>query len=177
ESVETSMGLTPLEGLVMGTRSGDVDPAVIFHLQRVAGMSTDDIDALLNRRSGMLGLAGANDLRDIHDAIEAGDGDARLALDVYCHRLKHYIGAYYAILGTVDAIAFTAGVGENDDVVRELSLAGLDRLGITVDPDRNAGRKKADTVVSPDGAEVTVLVVPTNEELEIARQAVAVASA
>ncbi|MCL3859952.1 acetate kinase [Actinotalea sp. K2] len=172
-SVETSMGLTPLEGLVMGTRSGDIDPAVIFHLQRVAGMSTDEIDALLNRRSGMLGLAGASDMRDIHDAIAAGDQDARLALDVYCHRLKHYVGAYYAHLGRVDAVVFTAGAGENDDVVRELSLTGLERLGIQVDPVRNEGRKKTDTVISPDGAEVTVLVVPTNEELEIAREALA----
>ncbi|MBO1752277.1 acetate kinase [Actinotalea sp. BY-33] len=173
ESVETSMGLTPLEGLVMGTRSGDVDPAVIFHLQRVAGMSTDEIDTLLNRRSGMIGMAGVNDMRDVHDAVAAGDADARLALDVYCHRLKHYVGAYYAQLGHVDAVVFTAGVGENDDIVRELALAGLERLGIVVDPERNAGRKKTETVISPDGAEVTVLVVPTNEELEIAQQAVA----
>nr|WP_297430101.1 acetate kinase [uncultured Actinotalea sp.] len=173
-SVETSMGLTPLEGLVMGTRSGDIDPAVIFHLQRVAGMSTDDIDTLLNRRSGLLGLAGANDLRDVHRAIEAGDEDAALAFEVYCHRLRHYVGAYYAQLGRVDAIAFTAGVGENDEVVRLESLSGLERLGIVVDPERNAGRKTAETVVSPDDAEVAVLVIPTNEELEIAQQALAV---
>jgi acetate kinase len=173
-SVETSMGLTPLEGLVMGTRSGDLDPAVIFHLQRVGGMSTDDIDTLLNRRSGLLGLAGANDLRDIHAAIESGDDDAALALEVYCHRLRHYVGAYYAQLGRVDAVVFTAGVGENDDVVRLESLSGLERLGIVVDPERNEGRKKAETVISPDDAEVAVLVIPTNEELEIAQQAVAV---
>ncbi|EYR64693.1 acetate kinase [Actinotalea ferrariae CF5-4] len=173
-SVETSMGLTPLEGLVMGTRSGDLDPAVIFHLQRVAGMSTDEIDTLLNRRSGLLGLAGVNDLRDIHAAIEAGDDDAALALEVYCHRLRHYVGAYYAQLGRVDAVVFTAGVGENDDVVRLEALSGLERLGIVVDPERNEGRKKAETVISPDDAEVAVLVIPTNEELEIAQQAVAV---
>lgn len=172
-SVETSMGLTPLEGLVMGTRSGDIDPAVIFHLQRVAGMSTDDIDTLLNRRSGMLGLAGANDLRDIHDAVDAGDEDALLALKVYCHRLKHYIGAYHAILGRVDALTFTAGVGENDDIVRLRTLTGLDHLGMVVDPERNEGRKKAETVISADGSPVPIFVVPTNEELEIARQAVA----
>ncbi|MDT0166096.1 acetate kinase [Actinotalea sp. AC32] len=174
-SVETSMGLTPLEGLVMGTRSGDIDPAVIFHLQRVAGMSTDDIDTLLNRRSGLLGLAGVNDLRDLHAAIESGDDDAALALEVYCHRLRHYVGAYYAQLGRVDAVVFTAGVGENDDVVRLEALSGLERLGIIVDPERNEGRKKTETVISPDGAEVAVMVIPTNEELEIARQAVAVA--
>lgn len=176
-SVETSMGLTPLEGLVMGTRSGDVDPAVIFHLQRVAGMSTDDIDVLLNRRSGMLGMAGANDMRDVHDAVATGDPDARLALDVYCHRLKHYVGAYYALLGRVDAVVFTAGVGENDDVVRLQSLTGLERLGIAVDPARNAGRVKTETVVSPEGSEVAVLVIPTNEELEIARQALTLVTA
>jgi len=173
ESVETSMGLTPLEGLVMGTRSGDIDPAVIFHLQRVAGMDTDDIDRLLNRRSGLIGLAGHNDLRDIHDAVAAGDPDAGLALDVYCHRLKHYIGAYYALLGRVDAIAFTAGVGENDDIVRLQTLTGLEHLGMVIDPERNEGRKKSECVISADGSPVTVFVVPTNEELEIARQAVA----
>ena len=172
-SVETSMGLTPLEGLVMGTRSGDIDPAVVFHLQRVAQMSTDDIDVLLNRRSGMLGMAGANDMRDVHDAVAAGDPDARLALDVYCHRLKHYVGAYYALLGRVDAVVFTAGVGENDDIVRLQSMTGLERLGIAVDPDRNAGRIKTETWISPDDSEVAVLVIPTNEELEIARQALA----
>lgn len=172
-SVETSMGLTPLEGLVMGTRSGDIDPAVVFHLQRVAGMSTDEIDVLLNRRSGMLGLCGRTDMRDVHAADEAGDEAAHLALEVYYHRLKGYVGAYYAQLGHVDAIAFTAGIGENDAEVRAHALAGLERLGIAVDPERNAVRPKVPTVISPDGAEVTVLVVPTNEELEIARQAVA----
>jgi acetate kinase len=176
-SVETSMGLTPLEGLVMGTRSGDIDPAVIFHLQRVAGMNTDDIDTLLNRRSGLLGMAGVNDLRDIHVAIEAGDADALLALKVYCHRLKHYIGAYHALLGRVDAITFTAGVGENDDVVRLRTLTGLEHLGIIVDAERNEGRKKSECVISAEGSPITVFVVPTNEELEIARQAVALVGA
>lgn len=173
-SVETSMGLTPLEGLVMGTRPGDVDPGVLLHLQRVAGMSTQDVDTLLNRRSGLLGLTGVNDLRDVHAAIAAGDEDAALGLEVYCHRLRHYVGAYYAQLGRVDAVVFTAGVGENDDVVRLETLSGLERLGIEVDPDRNASRKTEETLISPDAAEVAVLVIPTNEELEIARQAVEV---
>jgi len=173
KSVETSMGLTPLEGLVMGTRSGDIDPAVLFHLSRVAGMSTDELDDLLNRRSGMLGLSGYTDMRDVHDAVAAGDGNARTALEVYLHRIKGYVGNYYAQLGHVDAIAFTAGIGENDDIVRLGSLSGLERLGIRVDPARNAGRKKQITVISPDDSEVTVLVVPTNEELEIARQSLA----
>ncbi|NTW41669.1 MAG: acetate kinase [Cellulomonadaceae bacterium] len=171
-SVETSMGLTPLEGLVMGTRSGDIDPAVLFHLQRVAGMSTDELDDLLNRRSGMLGLSGSSDMRDVHDAVAAGDENSRTALEVYYHRIKSYVGSYYAHLGHVDAIAFTAGIGENDDIVRINALAGLERLGIQVDAQRNEGRIKTDTVISPDGAEVTVFVVPTNEELEIARQSV-----
>ena len=172
KSVETSMGLTPLEGLVMGTRSGDIDPAVVFHLQRVAGMSTDQSDDLLNRRSGMLGLSGSSDLRDVHAAVEAGDENALLALKVYCHRLQHYFGAYYDLLGRVDAIAFTAGVGENDEIVRLRALTGLEHLGIVVDPERNRGRKSSETVISADGSPITVFVVPTNEELEIAREAV-----
>jgi len=173
KSVETSMGLTPLEGLVMGTRSGDIDPAVLFHLSRVAGMSTDELDDLLNRRSGMLGLSGYTDMRDVHAAVATGDENARTALEVYFHRIKGYVGNYYAQLGQVDAIAFTAGIGENDDIVRLGSLSGLERLGIRVDPARNEGRKKQITVISPDDSEVTVLVVPTNEELEIARQSLA----
>ena len=177
KSVETSMGLTPLEGLVMGTRSGDIDPAVLFHLSRQAGMTTDELDDLLNRRSGMLGLCGHTDMRDLHDAVAAGDEVARTALEVYFHRIKGYVGNYYAQLGHVDAIAFTAGIGENDDVVRAGALAGLERLGISVDPERNAGRKKEPAVISPDGAEVTVMVVPTNEELEIARQSLETVSA
>jgi acetate kinase len=176
-SVETSMGLTPLEGLVMGTRSGDVDPAVTFHLGRVAGMSVDELDNLLNRRSGMLGLSGSSDLRDVHERVAAGDVDAKVALDVYCHRLKKYIGAYWAILGGVDAIAFTAGVGENDDIVRLQTLQGLEHMGIVVDPKRNEGRKKEETLISTDDSPVKVFVVPTNEELEIAREAVALVSA
>lgn len=172
-SVETSMGLTPLEGLVMGTRCGDIDPAVVFHLSRVAGMSTDEIDVLLNRRSGMLGLCGRTDMRDVHAAEQAGDEAARTALEVYYHRIKEYVGAYYAQLGHVDAIAFTAGIGENDSELREKSLAGLERLGIAVDPERNAGRSSEPKVISPEGSEVQVLVVPTNEELEIAREAIA----
>lgn len=175
--IDTSMGLTPLAGLVMGTRSGDIDPAVLFHLARVGGYTIDQLDELLNRRSGMLGLSGYTDMRDVHAAAEQGDDAVRTALDVYYHRIKGYVGSYYAQLGRVDAIAFTAGIGENDDIVRAGALAGLERLGIVVDPERNAGRKKQPTVISPDGADVTVLVIPTNEELEIARQSVAVAQA
>jgi acetate kinase len=173
ECIDTSMGLTPLEGLVMGTRSGDIDPAVLFHLARVGGYSIDQLDELLNRKSGMLGLSGYTDMRDVHDAVAAGDERVKTALDVYYHRIKGYVGKYYAELGHVDVITFTAGIGENDDIVRINALKDLERLGIQVDPERNAGRKKEPTVISPDGAEVTVLVIPTNEELEIARQSVA----
>ena len=171
--VETSMGLTPLEGLVMGTRSGDLDPALLLHLGRVAGMSLDDLDDLLNRRSGMLGMSGFSDMRDIDTAVAAGDEAAIAALAVYYHRIKGYVGNYYAQLGHVDAIAFTAGIGEHDDGVRLHSLAGLERLGIAVDPVLNAIRSDEPRIISPEGSEVTVFVVPTNEELEIARQAVA----
>ncbi|HEY0217824.1 MAG TPA: acetate kinase [Cellulomonas sp.] len=171
--IDTSMGLTPLAGLMMGTRSGDIDPAVLFHLARQGGYTVDQLDELLNRKSGMLGLSGYTDMRDVHDAAAAGDENVRTALDVYYHRIKSYVGSYYAQLGRLDVITFTAGIGENDDIVRINALAGLEALGIEIDPERNAGRKKQPTVISRDGSPVTVLVIPTNEELEIARQAVA----
>ncbi|MEU9608780.1 acetate kinase [Streptomyces sp. NPDC048057] len=168
--VDTSMGLTPLEGLVMGTRSGDVDPAVTFHLKRVAGMSTDEIDTLLNKKSGLVGLCGDNDMREIRRRIDEGDEQARLAFEIYVHRLKKYIGAYYAVLGRVDAIAFTAGVGENAAFVREAAVAGLEELGLAIDAELNAERSPRARIVSPVYARVAVAVVPTDEELEIARQ-------
>ncbi|MBB6419640.1 acetate kinase [Streptomyces sp. AK010] len=168
--VDTSMGLTPLEGLVMGTRSGDMDPAVIFHLMRVGGMSADEIDTLLNKKSGLIGLCGDNDMREIRRRVEEGDEQAELAFDIYIHRLKKYIGAYYAVLGRVDAVAFTAGVGENAAPVRAAALAGLEELGLTVDGERNAVRGEEARLISPEGARVAVAVVPTDEELEIATQ-------
>ncbi|MGW1883003.1 acetate kinase [Streptomyces sp. NPDC001970] len=168
--VDTSMGLTPLEGLVMGTRSGDIDPAVTFHLKRVAGMSEDDVDVLLNKKSGLVGLCGDNDMREIRRRIDEGDERARLAFEIYVHRLKKYIGAYYAVLGRVDAVAFTAGVGENAAPVREAAIAGLEELGLVVDADLNAVRSDEPRIVSPQGARVAVAVVPTDEELEIAQQ-------
>ncbi|TQK51781.1 acetate kinase [Streptomyces sp. SLBN-118] len=168
--VDTSMGLTPLEGLVMGTRSGDIDPAVTFHLKRVAGMSADDIDELLNKRSGLVGLCGDNDMREIRRRIDEGDERARLAFDIYIHRLKKYIGAYYAVLGRVDAIAFTAGVGENAAPVREAAVAGLEELGLALDAELNAARSDQARIISAPYARVAVAVVPTDEELEIARQ-------
>ncbi|WP_225634877.1 acetate kinase [Streptomyces solaniscabiei] len=168
--VDTSMGLTPLEGLVMGTRSGDLDPAVIFHLERVGGMSTDEIDTFLNKRSGLFGLCGDNDMREIRRRVDEGDERARLAFDIYIHRLKKYIGAYYAVLGRVDAVAFTAGVGENAAPVREAAVAGLEGLGLAVDADLNAVRGDAARLISPASARVAVAVVPTDEEMEIATQ-------
>jgi acetate kinase len=173
-SIDTSMGLTPLEGLVMGTRSGDVDPALVLHVHRTCNLSTEEIDAVLNSRSGMLALAGDNDMREVQRRVRAGDAAAELALDVYCYRVRKYVGAYLAALGGADAIVFTAGVGENDAVVRERSLAGLERLGIAVDPARNAA---GETIISPEGAAVTVMVIPTDEELEMATQAAAVVRA
>ncbi|MGW5635749.1 acetate kinase [Streptomyces sp. NPDC003832] len=168
--VETSMGLTPLEGLVMGTRSGDMDPAVIFHLMRVGGMSADEIDTLLNKKSGLIGLCGDNDMREIRRRIDEGDKEAQLAFDIYIHRLKKYIGAYYAVLGRVDAVAFTAGVGENASPVREAAVAGLEGLGLVVDGELNAVRGDEPRLISPEGSRVAVAVVPTDEELEIATQ-------
>ncbi len=169
-SVETSMGLTPLEGLVMGTRSGDLDPAVPAYLQRVAGLDAAEVEQALNRAGGLLGLAGTNDLRDLNKAAAAGDADAQLAHAVYCHRIRKYVGAYYAVLGRVDAVVFTAGVGENDARVRALSLDGLEGLGIEVDQVRNASAERGERSVSAPGTRVPVLVIPTDEEIEIARQ-------
>jgi acetate kinase len=176
--VETSMGLTPLEGLVMGTRTGDIDPAVVFHLSRNAGMSIDEIDDLFNKRSGMKGLVGENDFREVRRLADGDDAEAakaaRLALDVYEHRLRKYIGAYAAVLGRVDVLAFTAGVGENDADVRRETLDGLEGLGLAVDADRNAVRSPEPRIISPAWTSTLVMVVPTNEELAIARQCVEV---
>jgi acetate kinase len=169
-SVETSMGLTPLEGLVMGTRSGDIDPAVVFHLHRVGGYTIDDIDTLLNRNSGMRGLCGDNDMRTIAARSDAGDPDATQALDIYCHRIRKYIGAYAAILGRIDAIAFTGGIGEHSAAVRSAALNGLALFGATIDPDRNTAERRDARLISPEHSQVAVCVVPTDEELEIATQ-------
>ncbi|WP_349899599.1 acetate/propionate family kinase [Parafrigoribacterium soli] len=173
-SVETSMGMTPLEGLVMGTRSGDIDPAALIHLHRVAGFDFDQLDELLNRHSGLLGMTGTGDMRDVQAAAGRGDEAAELALAVYRHRLRRYIGAYIAQLRGLDALVFTAGVGENNVLLRRRTLAGLEFMGISVDPDRNELASKEARYISPDGSPVAVLVIPTNEELEIARQVAAV---
>jgi acetate kinase len=172
--VDTSMGLTPLGGLVMGTRSGDLDPGVVAHLHREGGLDLDAVDALLNKHSGMKGLAGSNDLREVHAKADAGDADAAEALEVFCYRIRCTVGAYAAALGGMDAVVFTAGIGENDADVRARVCAGLAGLGVALDGDRNAARSRAARTVSADGSAVAVLVVPTDEELEIAEQALAV---
>ncbi|WP_292975347.1 acetate kinase [Mycobacterium sp.] len=167
--VETSMGLTPLEGLVMGTRSGDIDPGIISYLHREAGMSVDDVGSMLNNRSGLLGLAGERDFRRLRAMIENGDSAAQLAYDVFVHRLRKYVGAYLAVLGRADAISFTAGVGENDAAVRLDVLRGLEGLGIELDEQRNSQHASGARRISADSSPVAVLVIPTNEELAIAR--------
>jgi acetate kinase len=158
----------------MGTRSGDLDPAVLFHLARREGMSIDQLDDLLNKRSGMLGLAGSSDLRDIRAAVASGDERARLAFEVYVHRLRAYAGAYLAQLGGADVISFTAGVGENAPLVRARALDTLGFAGIEVDEERNLAPGRGIRRISTDASAVAVLVVPTDEELEIARQTLGV---
>ncbi|WP_068154903.1 acetate kinase [Rhodococcus phenolicus] len=173
--IDTSMGLTPLEGLVMGTRCGDIDPGVVMHLNRSAGLRVDAIDDLLNRRSGLKGMSGVNDFRALLRLVADGSEDAKLAYDVYVHRLRRYLGAYLVELGGVDAVVFTGGVGENNADVRRDALAGLGRLGIVVDPEANATRADTERRISAPGSEVEVLVIPTDEELAIARAADALA--
>ncbi|MDH6243865.1 acetate kinase [Mycobacterium sp. OTB74] len=172
--IDTSMGLTPMEGLVMGTRSGDVDPGIIMYLWRSAGMSVEDIETLLNRSSGVYGLGGAIDFRELHKRIESGDSAAQLAYDVYIHRLRKYVGAYLALLGGADVITFTAGVGENDARVRRDALCGLSALGIEVDDERNFAAGRGPRRISTNASRTAVLVIPTNEELAIARACVTV---
>ena len=175
--VDTSMGLTPMEGLVMGTRSGDLDPGIITYLWRTAGMSVEDIETMLNKKSGMSGLSGDIDFRVLHRRIESGDEAAQLAYEVYIHRLRKYIGAYLAVLGSTDVITFTAGVGENDAVVRRDALTGLAPLGIELDEHLNASPAKGPRRISAESSPITVLVIPTDEELAIAQACVgAVAS-
>lgn len=175
QAIDTAMGMTPLAGLVMGTRSGDIDPGIVFHLHRSAGMSIDEIDRLLNRESGVKGLCGVNDFRDIKARIDAEDQDAWLAYNVYIHQLRRYIGSYMIALGRVDAITFTAGVGENAVDVRADALAGLEGFGIKIDPERNALPNTGAREISADDSQVKVFVIPTNEELAIARYAVELA--
>lgn len=177
KSVDTSMGLTPLEGLVMGTRSGDIDAGIIFHLGRVLNMSMDEIERLLNKQSGLLGISGkSNDVRELLDLVESGDKHADLALEVFCYRLKKYIGAYHAVLGRVDALIFTAGIGENSPEVRSRTCAGLEALGIGLDAAKNESAVGRETDITAPGMNTRVLVVPTNEEKLIAMDTYSLAS-
>ena len=170
-SVETSMGLTPLEGLVMGTRSGDIDPSIIYFLMEWEGLSIDEVYDILNRRSGLLGLSEiSNDMRIIIDRAAKGDPGALRALKVYVHRLKKYIGAYIAVMNGVDAIVFTAGVGEGSPVVRKMVLDNMEFLGVKIDEERNNSPWKYRGLISADDSRVKVLVVKTNEELVIAAE-------
>ncbi len=172
--VDTSMGLTPLEGLVMGTRGGDIDPGALIHLMRHAGYDADGLDDLLSRHSGMYGLTGQVDLRDVHAAAAGGGPEAEraeLALTLYARRLAKYIGGYAAILGRVDVITFTAGVGENDADIRERACGRLGVFGVTLDAQRNRAKAGGAQLISSDDSSIAVAVVPTNEELAIARQA------
>lgn len=173
--VDTSMGLTPLEGLVMGTRSGDIDPSVYALLSRQAGMDPAEVDTLLNKKSGLMGQLGMSDFRDITAAVESGDKNAKLTLGMWAHRVKKYVGAYAFILGGLDVITFTAGIGENASLARSSALEGLEEFGIILDEEANAQRKKEPWIISAPESKVTVLVYPTNEELAIAQQTLAVA--
>ncbi|MBE1424744.1 acetate kinase [Desulfomicrobium macestii] len=172
--IDTSMGLTPLAGVMMGTRSGDIDPAILPFLMKEKGLSMDEVDSILNKQSGLKGICGMNDMRDIHSAAEKGDKKAALAVDMFVYRIKKYIGAYYAVTGPLDALVFTAGIGENDEIVRARVCANLEHLGISIDSTRNAGRKKVATAVQADGSKVAILVIPTNEELAIAKATLSV---
>lgn len=169
-SVDTSMGMTPLAGLVMGTRSGDIDPALPFFMADYLGMSLQEIDRLLNRESGLKGLCGTNDMREVIQNMENGDERAAVALDIYTYRVKKYIGAYFAALGSVDAIIFTAGVGEHAPLIRQKSCQGLNRLGIEIDAGKNSFPGGCIREINTRNSEVKVLVIPTDEELQIARE-------
>lgn len=168
KSVDTSMGLTPLAGLPMGTRCGDIDPSILLILADRVGMSFGDLDRMLNKKSGLLGLCGVNDMREVIRKMQAGDKQAKIALEVYTYQIKKYIGAYYAGLGRVDALVFTAGIGENSPLVREHCCRNLQALGIEIDDEKNQGANNGIRQISSRSSKVKVLVVPTNEELRIA---------
>ncbi len=168
--LDTSMGLTPLEGLVMGSRPGDLDPGLVLDLLRHTDLGIDGVEDLLEHRSGLRGMTAASDMRDVLMAADAGDEDALLGYAVYCHRVRKYVGAYLAVLGGADVVVFTGGVGEHQPRVRHDVLAGLEPLGPTVDPERNAAAGGQAGFISPEGSPVSVLVVPADEETAIARE-------
>lgn len=173
--IDTSMGFGPLSGLIMGTRSGDIDPSVVFYMVNEMGLSPNEVSDILNKQSGMLGLTGLSDMRDINKAVEDNNKDAILATKMYAYRAKKFIGSYIAALNGVDAIVFTAGVGENDTTTRAHICENMDALGIVLDPEKNNRRSSELREINTTTGKVKILVVPTNEEVEIARQCFALA--
>ncbi|MCX5876766.1 MAG: acetate kinase [Deltaproteobacteria bacterium] len=171
--IDTSMGLTPLEGLIMGTRCGDLDPAIIFYLARETGLSSEEIESILNKESGLKGICGVNDMRTVGEMAQAGDPEAQLAIDMYCYRIKKYIGAYHAALGGLDGLIFTGGIGENANFIRAGCCQGLAHLGLEMDTGKNRGPREGCSAIESGASRVKILVIPTNEELEIAEQTMA----
>jgi acetate kinase len=162
------MGTTPLEGLIMGTRCGDIDPAIVPYLMLTRNMTAIDVDALMNKQSGLKGICGKNDMRDIQSAADSGDKKALLAHNMFAYRIKKYIGSYFAVLDHVDSVVFTAGIGENDSLTRAKVCAGMEHMGIKLDLAANNKRSGEPRIISASDAKIPVLVVPTNEELAIA---------
>jgi acetate kinase len=173
-SIDTSMGLTPLEGAVMGTRSGDIDPSIPLHMQKIVGLTPDEMYVFLNRRSGLYGISGYADMRDIIEAAENGDENSKLAIEMKCYRLKQYIGKYLATLGHVDAIVFTAGIGENSPLIRDKTLTGLENFGIVLDDRLNYNAPATETAISAKSSKIKVFMIPTNEEQVLIEDAVGV---
>jgi acetate kinase len=171
-SIDTSLGMTPLEGLVMGTRCGDIDPSIPFYLMRQTGMKAEDVENLLNWESGLKGICGFSDMREILERAAKGDNRAELAIEMFCYRIKKYIGAYYAVLGRLDALVFTGGIGENAGAIRQRGCEGLKHIGISIDPGKNNAARGSISEIQKDGQSVRVLVVRTNEEREIALQTI-----
>ncbi|MEZ6854611.1 acetate kinase [Halodesulfovibrio aestuarii] len=171
--VDTTMGITPLEGLMMGTRCGDIDPALVPFIMERKGLTGEEVDTLMNKQSGLFGICGMSDMRDIHAAVDNGDTKAETALDMFVYRIRKYVGSYFAALGNVDAIVFTAGIGENDDIVREMVCADMDLFGLKIDTEENATRRGTERSLN-GGGKTEILVIPTNEELEIAQATVKV---
>ncbi len=170
--VDTSMGMTPLAGVMMGSRCGDLDPAIAGYIAESKNISAKEVDAILNKKSGLIGICGMNDMRDIHDSAAEGNERAKLAVDMFSYRVKKYIGAYFAALGRVDAIAFTAGIGENDDIVRAGVCQDMEGLGLEIDLAANEGRISVEKKISTNSSAVEIWVIPTNEELQIAQDTV-----
>ena len=171
--IDTSMGLTPLEGLIMGTRCGDLDPAIIFYLERETGLASGEIESILNKESGLKGICGVNDMRTVGELARAGNPEAQLAVSMYCYRIKKYIGAYHAVLGGLDGLIFTGGIGENAGFIRAGCCEGLAHLGFKLDSEKNRGAIEGCAAIDCEAGRGKILVIPTNEELEIAEQTVA----